>query len=125
MAYIRCIGNNGSGSNVQISNGTFTSATSQYGIVTVDCGFEPDLVIVALPFGDIDTTSYWWRDASWSNNYAFWNLYPAEAAIYYDALNRPDGETGIQNITSTGFTFMSNAWNTQGVTCKYVAIKYT
>ena len=123
MAYFRCVGN--SGSNVQISNGTFTSATSQYGIVTVNCGFEPDLVIVSLPLGDYDTTSYWWKESSMHSTLAIWDLLPAEWGQYMVNLGRSTGETGIQAMNNNGFSFMSNASNTQGVTCKYIAIKYT
>ena len=123
MAYHRCIiGSSGSGT--QVSEGTFTTSDTQYGIVNINCGFEPDLVIVSLPFGNDDTTSYWWRDASWSNNYAFWNLAPAEWSLYQVELGRQSGETGIQNINNNGFSFMSNGWNTLSVTCKYIAVKY-
>ena len=107
-----------------VVSGTFTSATSQYGTVTVNCGFQPDFVIVTLPFDGQDTVAYWWREASWGNQYSCWNLYPIEWSVYFPELGRSDGETGIQSITSTGFKFMSNASNTQGVTCKYVAGKY-
>lgn len=108
----------------QVATGTFTSASDAHGIVNVDCGFEPDLLIVILPFATGDTTSYWWREASWSQTSAIWCLKPAENNVYEVALGRTSGETGIQAITSNGFAFMSNGTNTLGKTCKYVAIKY-
>ncbi|MBO4863859.1 MAG: hypothetical protein J5517_05815 [Eubacterium sp.] len=108
----------------KVATGTFTSASEQYGIVDIDCGFEPDMVFVSLPFGENDTSSYWERNASWGDEYACWNLLPAEYGQYMVALNRDSGETGIQAINSDGFSFMSNAWNTQGVTCTYTAVKY-
>ncbi|MCR5718678.1 MAG: hypothetical protein K6F80_06575 [Oscillospiraceae bacterium] len=113
----------GSGGDAQVSKGTFTSASTQYGIVDIDCGFEPDAVIVTIPFSIGDTTSYWWREASWSSTSAFWNLKPAENAVYQVALGRTSGETGIQQINSNGFSFMSNASNTRNVTCEYIAVK--
>lgn len=107
------------------SSGTFVSANSQYGIVNIDCGFEPDMVIVTLPFNAGDTTSYWWREASWGAEKAIWELRPAEPSTYVNDLNRSSGETGIQAINSNGFSFMSNGGNTRGITCKYFACKYS
>lgn len=125
MAYYRCIGSSGGGGGTElVSHGTFVTSDTQYGIVNINCGFEPDAVIVTLSFGNDDTTSYWYRDASWGDQYACWNLYPAEGTVYFIELGRVYGETGIQNINSNGFSFMSNAWNTLGVTCEYVAVKY-
>lgn len=124
MAYFPCIVQSGSGIS-NIITGTFTSSDQQYGIVSINCGFEPDFIIVTLPFGNDDTTSYWWKDVSWANTHACWNLYPVEYTCYFVELGRQSGETGIQAITSTGFTFMSNGWNTLGINCSYVAGKYT
>lgn len=115
----------GAGGGAQISTGTFVSASSQYGIVDIDCGFKPDLVMVTLPFGSNDTTSYWWKDASWAETSAIWALRPAENNVYVVALGRTTGETGIQQINDDGFSFMSNGGNTRGVACKYIAVKYT
>lgn len=123
MAYYPCINFVSGGNTSDIATGTFTSSDTQYGIVSINCGFEPDFVIVTLPFGNDDTTSYWWNGASWGNTYACWNLYPAEGSVYFVELGRQIGETGIQDITSNGFTFMSNGWNTLGVTCSYIAGK--
>ena len=123
MAYYRCLGGSGSGG-AQVSEGTFVTSDTQYGIVSVDCGFEPDLVIVTLPFGNDDTTAYWWREESWGDQYSCWNLYPTEWNVYFPELGRESGETGIQAINSDGFSFMSNGWNTLSVTCKYIAVKY-
>lgn len=106
------------------AEGTFVSASTQYGIVDVDCGFKPDLIMVFMPFTGGDTVSYWEKDASWAQTKAIWCLVPAEGVAYDVNLDRVDGETGIQAINDDGFSFMSNGWNTQGVTCRYVAIKY-
>lgn len=110
--------------NATMKQGTFVSASSQYGIVDVNCGFEPDMVMVRLPFGNNDTTSYWEKGMSWAETTAFWNLKPAENVVYEVALNRQSGETGIQAINNNGFSFMSNGGNTQGITCEYIAVKY-
>ena len=111
------------GGSGNIVSGTFETASEQYGIVDIDLGFKPDFVIVSLPFNDVDTTSYWWDGTSWADTYAVWNLYPAESSIYFIDLDRESGETGIQAINDNGFSFMSNAANTQGVTCGYIAGK--
>jgi hypothetical protein len=114
------------GGNCTKAEGTFVSASTQHGIVDVDCGFKPDLLMVSLPLGVgvNDTVSYWEKDMSFAENNAVWCLQPAEGSSYTVALGRVDGETGIQAINDDGFSFMSNAWSTQGVTCRYVAIKY-
>lgn len=110
----------------KISFGTFVTASTAYGIVNVNCGFEPDVVIVILPFANGDTTSYWWREAGWSTTSAIWELRPAEGNAYVGALGRTSGQAGIQAINSNGFAFINNNYaNTQGVTCKYFACKYT
>lgn len=120
---IRNIPSGGGGGDAQVSTGTFVSASSQYGIVDIDCGFKPDLVLVTLPFSNGDTTSYWWKDASWAETSAIWCLRPAENNAYVVALGRTKGETGIQAINDNGFSFMVNGSNTRGVTCNYIAIK--
>ena len=114
----------GGGGASQVATGTFTSAAEQYGIVSVNCGFEPDAILVILPFVNGDTVSYWWKEASWSATSAIWCVKPAENNANEVALNRSSGETGIQAINSNGFAFMSNGANTRDVTCKYLAVKY-
>ena len=125
MAYYRCVGGNGGG-NATVVTGTFTSASTQHGIVSVDIGLKPDLLMVFMKLtgGNDDTCSYWEKDASWSEDFAIWCLQPAEGSSYPVLLGRVDGETGIQQINNNGFSYMSNGWNTQGCTCRYVAIKY-
>lgn len=113
-----------SGKNAIVRTGTFVTASSQYGVANVVCGFEPDLVIVTLPFSNGDTTSYWWRYASWAQTSAVWCLAPAESSFYVVPLDRMTGETGIRSINGDGFSFMSNGSNTLGVTCQYIACKY-
>lgn len=108
----------------KVKQSTFVSATSQYGIVDVDCGFKPDMVMVKLPFGNNDTTAYWEKGVSWAETKSIWNLFPAESVVYVVDLGRQSGETGIQAINDNGFSFMSNGANTQGITCEYIAVKY-
>jgi len=110
--------------NATVKQGTFVSASSQYGIVDIDCGFKPDMIMVRLPFGNNDTTSYWEKGMSWAETKSMWNLYPAEPVVYVVDLGRQNGETGIQAINDSGFSFMSNGGNTQGITCEYIAVKY-
>lgn len=120
MSWFKCMG----GGNATVKQGTFVSSSTQYGIVDIDVGFEPDLVLVSMPFGNNDTTSYWERNLSYAQTDAIWCLKPAENVTYQVALNRASGETGIQAINNDGFSFMSNGANTRGVTCSYVAVKY-
>ena len=107
-----------------VKQGTFVSASTQHGIVDVNVGFKPDLIMVKLPFTGGDTSSYWEKGMSWAETTAFWNLKPVENVTYLVELGRTTGETGIQAINYNGFSFMSNGGNTQGVTCEYVAVKY-
>lgn len=117
------------GGNLGIKNpifkkGTFVSASSQFGIVDVVCGFKPDLVMVKLPFTGGDTVSYWEKGLSYAQNSAIWCLKPVEDVAYEVALGRVDGETGIQAINDDGFSFMSNGGNTLNITCEYIAVQY-
>ena len=106
--------------------GTFTSASTEFGIVDVSVGFKPDLVMVFMKLsgGNQDTCSYWEKNASWAETSAIWCLIPAEASSYLVALGREYGETGIQQINNDGFSYMSNGVNTRSVVCQYVAVKY-
>lgn len=110
--------------NATVKQGAFVSASTQYGIVDVDLGFKPDMLMVKLPFTGGDTVSYWEKSLSYAQNSAIWCLKPAENVSYEIALGRQSGETGIQAINDNGFSFMSNGWNTRNVTCEYIAVKY-
>lgn len=122
MAYFRCIG--GNDKYVNFKQGTFISANTQYGIVNVNVGFKPDLLIVKLPFTNGDTVSYWEKGLNYAETHSVWCLQPAEGASNYLLLGRTSGETGIQQINNNGFSFMSNAANTRNVECSYTAVKY-
>lgn len=116
-----------SGTDYTCVRGQFTSASTQHGIVDVNVGFKPDLVMVRMKLSNAgaDTTSFWWVDESWAETKAIWELEPAEAGVVYVVdLDRQSGETGIQAINNDGFSFMSNGGNTQGCTCDYVAVKF-
>lgn len=108
----------------QFATGTFTSANTQYGITSVNVGFQPDFVFVILPIGNGDTVSWWSNQLNYGNERAPWCINPTENAFYNNLLDRTTGESGIQSITSTGFTFLVNSGNTRNQTCKYVAVKF-
>ena len=111
--------------NATVKRGSFVSASTQYGIVNVNIGFKPDLVLVEMPLGNnVSTVSYWEKDLSYAQTDAIWCLKPAENVSYQVALGRQTGETGIQQINNNGFSFMSNGANTREIACNYVAIKY-
>ena len=116
--------NHGGGS-CNVATGTFITASEQYGIVDVDCGFKPDAVLVLLPLNGSDTCAYWCKDATWGTTKSIWCVYPVENSGSVSDLNRQTGETGIQAINNNGFSFICNANNTRNVTCKYVAVKYS
>lgn len=111
--------------NALYDTGTFTSATTQHGIVNINIGFKPDLVMVFMKLsgGSVDTVSYWEQGLSYAQTSAIWCLQPAENVAYEVTLGRTSGETGIQQITNSGFAYMSNG-GTQGCTCRYIAVKY-
>ena len=111
--------------NATVKRDSFVSASTQYGIVDINVGFEPDLVLVEMPLGNnVSTVSYWEKDLSYAQTDAIWCLKPAENVAYQVALDRQTGETGIQAINNDGFSFMSNGANTRGITCEYIAVKY-
>ena len=112
------------GGSGQFATGTFTTANTQYGTNSVDVGFAPDLVFVILPIGTGDTVSWWSNQLNYGNERAPWCINPTENAFYNNMLDRTTGESGIQSITATGFTFMVNSENTRNKTCKYVAVKF-
>lgn len=98
--------------------GEFVSASTSQGIVEVNVGFKPSLIIVTLPFSETNKTYAFslLEDTDYS---MYWSI-PSERVVYDVKKTK---ETGICEITDNGFKFRSNAANTRGVTCKYVAVK--
>lgn len=119
--YLKAIAENGGGGG-GVKQGTFTSASIQYGIVDIEVGFKPDAVMVVLPFSAGDTLSYWSSDLDWGK--AMWYIKP-EGRVWLLDLGRTTGETGIQQINDNGFSFLSNAANTRSVECTYTAVKFS
>lgn len=108
------------GEQPQDTSGTFVSGSAQYEKVEVNCGFRPDYIEVTLPFSSGDTTAIY--DASVSTTTSTWEI-PQESNKYTITLGSETGETGITDITDTGFKFRCNASNTRGVTCTFTASK--
>ena len=100
-------------------SGTFTTGTQQYDKVEVNCGFRPTYIQVILPFSNGDTTATY--DASVSTTTSTWYI-PMESRTYTIDLGSAQGETGITDITDTGFKFRCNAPNTRNVQCTYSAL---
>ena len=99
-------------------SGTFTTGTQQYEKVEVNCGFRPTYISVILPFQSGDTTAVY--DASISTTRSTWTI-PQEHNTYTIQLGSETGETGITDITNTGFKFRCNAPNTRNVQCTFSA----
>ena len=100
------------------ADGTFTTGGTQYAKVEVVCGFRPSYIKVILPFSNGDTTAIY--DESVSTTTSTWTI-PMEGRTYTIDLGSVTGETGITDITDTGFKFRCNAANTRNVACTYEA----
>lgn len=109
------------------ATGSFTSGTSSGAKVEVNCGFKPDLVMVDMEFGNGFTratylSTAWYEETD--HPISVWDLRPMENVIYAITPGSVGGETGITDLTDTGFKYRSNGWNTQNKACTYTAIKF-
>ena len=101
-----------------IATGSFTTGTTSQERVEINCGFQPDIVIVDFLFNNQHTTCMCYTPHSSS----VWDVRPAESVVHPVPMNT-DGETGISEITSIGFNFRVKGSNTFGLPCDYIAIK--
>lgn len=99
-------------------SGTFTTGGTQYAKVEVNCGFRPTYIQVILPFSNGNT--YATYDADVSTTTSTWEI-PMEHNTYTITLGSETGETGITDITDTGFKFRCDAPNTRNVQCTFSA----
>lgn len=99
-------------------SGTFTTGANQYDKVEINCGFRPKYVKVILPFSRSDTVAIY--DSSISTTTSTWYI-PQESRTYTLTLGEVQGETGISDITDTGFKFRCNASNTRNVSCTFTS----
>ena len=109
------------------ATGLFTSASSAGQKVEVDCGFKPDLVMVDMEFGNGFTRSTYLSTAWYEETdhpASVWDLRPMENVIYAITPGSVTGETGITDLTDTGFKYRSNGSNTVNKACTYTAIKF-
>ena len=106
------------------ATGSFITGSSTFAKVEVNCGFQPDIVIVDMDFGNNTHTCATYFKTSNNFESSFWDLRPMEGVRYEITLDRTEGETGISDITSTGFKYRCNASNTQNKACTYIAIKF-
>lgn len=109
------------------TTGSFTSGASQWAKVEVNCGFKPDLVMVDMEFGNGFTratylSTAWYEETD--HPISVWDLRPMENVIYAITPGSAEGETGISDITSTGFKYRVNGNNTQNKACTYKAMKF-
>ncbi len=124
MAYIRCIGNNGGGGSSTEATGSFISGSTSQQKVEINCGFKPDYVEVIMEFGNGYTYANAYMESRGEYGKSFWDLRPIEGACYEITLGSENGETGISDITNTGFKYRVNGGNTQNKACTYRAIKF-
>lgn len=109
------------------ATGSFTSGTESQQKVEVNCGFKPDLVMVDMEFGDGFTratylSTAWYEETD--HPASVWDLRPMESVIYAITPESETGETGITDLTDSGFKYRVNGFNTQGKACTYTAIKF-
>lgn len=109
------------------TTGSFTSASSGGQKVEVDCGFKPDLVMVDMEFGNGFTratylSTAWYEETD--HPISVWDLRPMENVIYAITPGSESGETGITDLTDTGFKYRSNGSNATNKACTYTAIKF-
>ena len=110
-----------------VVTGSFTTGSTVGSVVEINCGFEPDYIKVLMDFGNSQTTAYYFKTGNEDNEeISVWDLRPTEGAIYQ--IFNPDGtvtnETGICEITATGFKYKANASNTTSKACTYQALKF-
>ena len=110
-----------------VVTGSFTTGSTTDSVVEIDCGFEPDFIKVLMDFGNSQTTAYYLKTGNEDNEeISVWDLRPTEGAIYQ--IFEPSGfvynETGICEITTTGFKYKAHGSNTTSKACTYQALKF-
>ena len=114
-------------SNCTKAEGSFTTGSTIDSVVEIDCGFEPDFIKVLMEFGTSQTTAYYFKTGNEDNEeISVWDLRPTEGAIYqiFEPSGPASSETGICEITSTGFKYKAHGGNTTSKACTYVAYKF-
>lgn len=104
--------------------GSFTTGSTRYEKNEIDCGFQPDYVEVKMEFGNGYTYANAYMESRGTYGKSFWDLRPIEDNVYELQLGSTEGETGISDITSTGFKYRVNGNNTQNKACTYKAMKF-
>lgn len=109
----------------RIQRGTFTSASTENSNVEVTLDFEPDYILVTLPFSETNLTYAIYDKNNISTEKTYW-IIPSEDHVYPITMveNASSGETGITWVTEKSFTFHSRWGNTLGAECTFMAIKY-
>lgn len=125
MAWFRSRKKGSGGSSVQIVTGSFTSGAAAQQKVEVNCGFQPDYVEVKMAFESGYTYANAYMESRGTYGKSTWDLRPIEGVEYNITLGSTEGETGISDITSTGFKYRVNGGNTWNKACTYTAIKFT
>lgn len=116
------IQNRAGGRDMKHKSGTFITSPDENGRVTVEVGFKPEFLKVTLPFSNGDTYAVY--DSLTFKDKTYWWIPMESSTRFYTIPDTGDGETGIVEITDTGFVFRSHAGNTRNVTCTYEAVMY-
>lgn len=116
------IQNRAGGRDMKHKSGTFITSPDENGRVTVEVGFKPEFLKVTLPFDSGDTYAVY--DSLTFKDKTYWWIPMESSTRFYTIPDTGDGETGIVEITDTGFVFRSHAENTCNVTCTYEAVMY-
>lgn len=116
------IQNRAGGRDMKHKSGTFITSPYENGRVTVEVGFKPDALKVTLPFSNGDTYAVY--NSTTFKDKTYWWIPMENSTRFYNIPDTGDGETGIVEITDTGFVFRSYAGNTCGVECTYEAMKF-
>ena len=113
--------------NCTILEGSFTTGSTVDSVVIINCGFEPDFIKVLMDFGSSQTTAYYFKTGNADNEeISVWDLRPTEGAIYqiFEPSGPASSETGICEVTSTGFKYKAHGGNTTSKACTFVAYKF-
>ena len=116
------IQNRAGGRDMKHKSGTFITSPDENGRVTVEVGFKPEFLKVTLPFDSGDIYAVY--DSLTFKDKTYWWIPMESSTRFYTIPDIGDGETGIVEITDTGFVFRSHAENTRNVNCTYEAVMY-
>ena len=116
------------GGSATVTSGSFTTGSTADYVSEINCGFQPDYVEVEMEFSTGHTLACAFLeqrdDQTTPIGRSVWDLRPLENVCYDLTLGSSNGETGICDITSTGFKYRAHGNNTLNKACTYKAFKF-